>query len=29
MNDVNWIDWSLKDGVGSPNVPGYGQELSE
>ena len=31
MNDVNWIDWSLKDGKqhGSPNAPGYGQELSE
>jgi glycogen operon protein len=29
MNDINWIDWSLKDGVGSPNAPGYGQELSE
>jgi isoamylase len=31
VNDVNWIDWSLKDGAatGSPNAPGYGQELSE
>jgi glycogen operon protein len=31
VNDVNWIDWSLKDGsnTGSPNAPSYGQELSE
>jgi pullulanase/glycogen debranching enzyme len=29
MDDVNWIDWRLKDGVGSPNAPGYGLELSE
>lgn len=31
VNDVNWIDWSLKDGssTGSPSAPSYGQELSE
>jgi isoamylase len=27
MNDVNWIDWSLKDG--SNSASGYGRELSE
>ena len=31
VNDVNWIDWSLKDGsaAGSPNAPNYGRELSD
>ena len=31
MNDINWIDWSLKDGssAASPNAPTYAQELSE
>jgi len=31
VNDVNWIDWSLKDGssTDSPNAPSYGRELSE
>src|SRR5262249_7539617 len=30
-NDVNWIDWGLKDGAtsGSPNAPAYGPELSD
>jgi glycogen operon protein len=29
VNDVNWIDWRLKDSdpSGSPNVPKYGKEL--
>jgi len=31
VNDVNWIDWNLKDGnsTASPNAPSYGRELSE
>jgi isoamylase len=31
VNDVNWIDWGLKDGNadGSPNGSGYGRELSD
>ncbi len=30
VNNVNWIDWRLKDGdaSGSPNAPRYGRELS-
>jgi len=29
INNVNWIDWRLKDGDtgGSPNAPAYGREL--